>query len=122
MNTTNYTMPTPSRPSAKTTNPDAAVQFMEELLEQHETLNDIAIQHGSRTLADLMYMQQAILTGGFVDAWPDESGLISVLKTLPSVEHWRSYVVAADPSIDLDAHFGSSSSTASAITRPTSKP
>ena len=85
---------------------------MEELLEHHETLNDIAIQYGSRTLADLMYMQQAILTGGFVDAWPNDSGLISVLLTLRSVDTWRGYVVAADPSIDLDALFDSSSTTA----------
>jgi hypothetical protein len=41
-------------------NPAAAKQFFKELLESVETLSAIADQYGPRTLADLMYLQNAV--------------------------------------------------------------
>lgn len=107
MNTTSNV--TPPQDSTKNPDPFAAVRLMRELLEQFETLTAISDQYGVRTLVDLMYLQQAILTGGYVDAWPAESGLINVLRSLPSVSRWRGYIVAAEPGVDLDALFDDSS-------------
>lgn len=68
-----------------------AIQFFEELQGDFETLGDIARTHGLVTLTDLMYLHNAILSGGFIDAWP-ESHVTQVLAGLPSAERWSSYV------------------------------
>ena len=63
---------------------DRAKLFMQELLDSVETLSGIAEQHGARTLADLMYLQNAILSGGFIDHYPGESKVLEIARDLPS--------------------------------------
>jgi hypothetical protein len=48
-----------------------AARFFEELLDSVETWSAVAEQHGVRTLSDLAYLHNAILTGGFIDALPE---------------------------------------------------
>ena len=66
--------------------------FMRELLDSVETLSGIAEQHGARTLADLMYLQYAILSGGFIDHCPGESKVLEIARGLPSGEAWSKYI------------------------------
>jgi hypothetical protein len=70
---------------------DQATLFMEELLESVETLSSIAEVHGVRTLADLMYVQSAILTGGFIDHWPLDSAAMDIANGLPSGKQWAKF-------------------------------
>lgn len=69
-----------------------ATLFMQELLWSVETLAGIADEHGARTLADLMYLQDAILNGGFIDHYPDESSVLEVASALPSGERWHKFI------------------------------
>lgn len=71
---------------------DAARLFMTELLESVETLTGIAEAHGPRTLADLMYLQGAILEGGFIDHYPDESAVAEIAAALPSGQRWAKFI------------------------------
>ena len=71
---------------------DRAKLFMQELLDSVETLTGIAEQHGARTLADLMYLQYAILSGGFIDHFPVESKVLEIVRGLPSSEAWLKYI------------------------------
>jgi hypothetical protein len=66
--------------------------FMQELLDSVETLTGIAEEHGARTLADLMYLQQAILDGGFIDYYPEESKVLEISQSLPSGAKWEKYI------------------------------
>ena len=70
----------------------AATLFFKELLDSVETLAGIADEHGSRTLADLMYLQNAILSGGFIDHYPDESKVLEITNTLPSGSQWSTFI------------------------------
>ena len=65
---------------------------MTELLDSTETLTGIAEEHGARTLADLMYLHSAIVSGGFIDHWEGESQALKLVRALPSGERWASYV------------------------------
>lgn len=71
---------------------DLATKFMQELLDSVETLTGIAEEHGSRTLADLMYLQLAILKGSFIDHYPDESNVLDIARDLPSGEQWAKFI------------------------------
>ncbi len=71
---------------------EPASLFMRELLDSVETLSGIAEQHGARTLADLMYLQNAILSGGFIDHYPGESKVLEIARGLPSSEAWLKYI------------------------------
>jgi hypothetical protein len=66
--------------------------FWEELLDSVEALTAIADDHGPRTLADLFYLQNAILSGGFIDCYPGESKVLELVKTLFSGDRWMSYI------------------------------
>lgn len=66
--------------------------FMQELLDSVETLSSIAEQHGARTLADLMYLQNAILSGGFIDHYPGESKVLEIARDLPSGRQWSKFI------------------------------
>ena len=46
----------------------------------------------ARTLADLMYLQNAILGGGFIDHYPDESSVLDIASALPSGDIWAQYI------------------------------
>jgi len=71
---------------------DRASLFMQELLDAVETLSGIAEQHGARTLADLMYLQNAILSGGFIDHYPEESKVLEIASGLPSGGQWSKFI------------------------------
>ncbi len=71
---------------------EGAKLFFEELLASVETLGAIAEQHGVNTLTDLMYLQQAILKGEAIDAWPGETQVGQVVQALPSAARWLSYI------------------------------
>ena len=71
---------------------DRASLFMQELLDSVETLSGIAEQHGARTLADLMYLQNAILSGGFIDHYPGESKVLEIARDLPSGGQWSKFI------------------------------
>lgn len=70
----------------------AAAMFFKELLDSVETLTGIATEHGARTLADLMCLQNAILSGGFIDHYPDESRVLEIVSALPSGELWSRFI------------------------------
>lgn len=70
----------------------AAKLFFDELLDSVETLTGIADEHGARTLADLMYLQNAIMKNGFVDHYPGESKVLEIASALPSGDRWTKFV------------------------------
>lgn len=78
--------------AVKAKNVDLAARFMHELLGSVETLVGIADEFGSRTLADLMYLQAAIIEDRFIDSYPDESKVFQIIDGLPSREQWKKYV------------------------------
>lgn len=55
-------------------------------------LTGIAEEHGSRTLADLMHLQNAILSGGFIDHYPDESKVLEIVRAMPSCKQWSKFI------------------------------
>lgn len=67
-------------------------KFMEELLDSVECLTALAEEHGVRTLVDLMYLKQAILAGGFIDHYSEESSVREVVQALPSGSTWSAYI------------------------------
>lgn len=73
-------------------NAESACLFMKELLDSVESLTAIAEQHGPRTLADLMYLQSAILEGGFIDHYPSESKALELVQHLPSGQRWAQHI------------------------------
>ncbi|HJP69621.1 MAG TPA: hypothetical protein VJ846_12030 [Sphingomicrobium sp.] len=77
-------------------NPAAAKQFFNELLDSMETLSAVADQFGPQTLADLMYLQNAITKGTFIDHYQGESCLMEVVKGLRSAGRWTAYVQLCD--------------------------
>jgi hypothetical protein len=70
----------------------AAAMFFHELLDSVETLTSIAVEHGPRTLEDLMYLQNAILSGGFIDHYPSESKVLEIANAMPSGEQWSKFI------------------------------
>jgi hypothetical protein len=80
---------------------DRARLFMQELLDSVETLSGIAEQHGARTLADLMYLQNAILSGGFIDHYPGESKVLEIASGLPSGGQWSKFIAVEYLSSEL---------------------
>jgi hypothetical protein len=65
---------------------------MNELLDSAETLTGIAEEHGPRTLADLMYLHSAVVSGGFIDHWESESQALQIVPALPSGTRWAAFV------------------------------
>ena len=39
-----------------------------------------------------MYLQNAILSGGFIDHYPDESKVMDIASALPSGEQWSRFI------------------------------
>ena len=76
-----------------TSGADAAQQFFKELQEHTETLHGIADQHGLRTLADVMRLQNAILDGRFVELSSEASEVLTIVDALPSAATWRQYIL-----------------------------
>ncbi len=73
----------------------AALTFFQELLNSTESLTGIANEYGSRTLADLMYLQNVILSGGLIDHYSDESRVLEIVSALPSSEQWSAFIKIA---------------------------
>ena len=71
----------------------AACEFNTELLASFESMTSIGEQHGLQTMADLLYLIQAIRVGGFVDEL-DGSQIRQVLQQMPSASRWLAYVGA----------------------------
>jgi hypothetical protein len=69
----------------------AAKRFFEELLTSVESLTGLADEFGVNTLADVLYLQNAILVGEQIDVWPDETDILAVLGKLPSAQEWMNY-------------------------------
>lgn len=69
-----------------------AVQFWNELLGSVETLLGIADTYGTRTLVDLMYLQNAIYMGRHIDHAPEVSSILDVVDLLPSKTTWKKYI------------------------------
>lgn len=70
----------------------AVTLFNMELMGSVETLSGIADQHGPRTLADIMYLQYAILHDRHIDHDPEDSEILSVIKLLPSAKRWMGFI------------------------------
>ncbi|MCG7400634.1 hypothetical protein [Caballeronia zhejiangensis] len=65
-----------------------AKQFHAELLDAVETLTAIAEQHGALALANVVYLQTAILKGGVIDLTRDEAESFAFVRALPSGGRW----------------------------------
>jgi hypothetical protein len=65
-----------------------AKQFNAELLDAVETLTGIAEQHGALALANVVYLQTAILKGGVIELTGDEVDDIAFIRDLPSGGRW----------------------------------
>jgi hypothetical protein len=71
---------------------DSATLFMQELMAEVGSLIGIANKHGARTLADLFYLYDTILSGGFIDCCQDESKVLEIVQGLPSGELWTKFI------------------------------
>lgn len=65
-----------------------AKQFRAELLDSVETLTCIAEQHGALALANVVYLQTAILKGGVIELTREEADAFSFVRDLPSGGRW----------------------------------
>lgn len=71
-----------------------AEKFLNELLDNHESLSGIAEVHGRATLADLLYLYSAINTDGFIDVWTKASNtkVHEIALALPSGARWAKFM------------------------------
>lgn len=76
----------------ETPDPATAAQFISELLDACGSLNEIADRHGSRTLADVLYLHHAILTEGYIQWFRDDSRINELVAGLPSADRWKAYI------------------------------
>ena len=99
----------------KAKNADLAARFMQELLGSVETLVGIADEFGSRTLADLMYLQQAIIEDGYIDNYPNESNVFQIIHALPSGLQWEKYIKTEHMTLPDNQNVGSGCEKMSAL-------
>jgi hypothetical protein len=69
-----------------------AKQFYAELLDAVETLTGIVEHHGALALANVVYLQTAILKGGVIELTRDEAENFSFVRDLPSGGRWSQSV------------------------------
>lgn len=94
-------------------------RFNRELLDSVETLGGIAEQYGVRTLADLMYLQMAILHDGHIEVWGEQTNALEVLKGLPSADEWiNRYTTEIDASDDVSRSAVKPAPVSNAMTHP----
>jgi hypothetical protein len=74
------------------TGASAAQVFFAELLDSVETLGGVADQHGPSTLAQLLYLQTAILKGTQIELYANEAERLRLVRALPSGERWWKHV------------------------------
>jgi hypothetical protein len=65
-----------------------AKQFHAELLDSVETLTCIAEKHGALALANVVYLQTAILKRGVIELTREEADAFSFVRELPSGGRW----------------------------------
>jgi hypothetical protein len=65
-----------------------AKQFHAELLDAFETLTRIAEKHGASALANLVYLQSAILKDGVIELAREEADVFAFIRELPSGVRW----------------------------------
>jgi hypothetical protein len=74
--------------------PLSAAKFWNELLMETESLTAIADIQGAATLADCMYLQNAITNDSYIDYDPAalQSSIIDLVGTLPSSAEWMQFI------------------------------
>ena len=70
----------------------AATQFFDELMLSVETLGGVCDEYGPSILANLMYLQNAILKGSLIELFPNEAEQLAFVRALPSGERWWKHV------------------------------
>jgi hypothetical protein len=70
----------------------SAKAFFVEMLDSVETLSAVSDEHGPSTLAQLMYLQTAILNGTEIELYANEAEKLAFVRALPSGERWWKYV------------------------------
>jgi hypothetical protein len=65
-----------------------AKQFHAELLDAVESLTGVAEQHGALALANVVYLQTAILKRGVIELTREEADAFSFVRELPSGGRW----------------------------------
>lgn len=81
---------------SKSARVDLAVRFYEELTNEVESFVVLAELYGARTLADIVYLQAAILKGTCIENASKESFIADVVRALPSAKVWLKYITNAD--------------------------
>lgn len=71
---------------------DAAGQFNEELLGLVDRVSGIADLYGAQTLADIYFLQRAILSGGYIEQIEGESAVMTVVQEMPSASRWLKHI------------------------------
>jgi hypothetical protein len=69
-----------------------ATLFMDEVLLHHDCLVKIGESMGVQTLADLCFLQGAIMRGTFIEHYRDSSSIVDLINSLPSAIAWHSYI------------------------------
>jgi hypothetical protein len=75
---------------------EAALKFHDELLQSVETLSGIADEHGSVALANMNYLQTAILRGGNIELSSKDEAQLEMLRGLPSGDQWLKHVTIVE--------------------------
>ncbi len=80
----------------KASRADLALRFYEELTNEVESFCVLAELYGERTLADVIYLQAAILKGTLIENEPKLSFIVDVARALPSAKVWLKYISNVD--------------------------
>jgi hypothetical protein len=70
----------------------SAKAFFVELLDSVESLSAVSDEHGPSALAQLMYLQTAILNGTEIELYGSEAEKLAFVRALPSGERWWKHV------------------------------
>lgn len=73
-----------------------AARFANETLNAVESLSAVAEQHGVHALADLFYLQVAILDGTHVQLDAPTVSIWDLIQTLPSAHEWNRHIKFAE--------------------------
>jgi hypothetical protein len=70
-----------------------ASRFMDEVLDAHGDLADIADQYNQRTLADVAYLHSAIYKKTYIEVeQPTDSRIVELVQELPSADFWQQHI------------------------------
>ncbi|WP_051377238.1 hypothetical protein [Paraburkholderia dilworthii] len=73
--------------------------FVRELLDEVETLANVAEEHGTGALAFLFYLQAAVLNDTSVEARSHhDAGLLALIRRLPSGVTWMKHIRVVESS------------------------